>query len=163
MSYLATTRTILGKGSSLNYLDEASLRAAMGKEDIELRQYRRFKRDGVEHLQIIALARNAEAVFRSGIFGAFRLHQEGSGAFSVQADIPAIPATLSAERLQELRALCEGLDLALVLVAPENIVAGNGKLSDPKTMVWQWEIERDAAAPALFRQSFPKIAMTWKK
>lgn len=162
MQYLGTTRALFGRGPALNYLDEAALRQAMAAEAIELRQYRRFRRDGVEHLQIIALARQSEAVFRSGMFGGFRRQPGTGGETSVLADIPAMPATFSAERLQELRALCEGLDLTLVLVAPEPIVAGNGQLSDAKTMVWQWEIESDPAAPGLFRRSYPQIAMTWK-
>lgn len=162
LQHLGTTRALLGRGPALNYLDEAALRQAMAAEAIELRQYRRFRRDGVEHLQIIALARQSEAVFRSGLFGGFKRQAGAGGETSMVADIPAMPVSLGGERLQELRALCAGLDLTLMVVAPEPIVSGNGDLNDAKTMVWQWQVESDPAAPGLFRRSFPQIALTWK-
>lgn len=116
--------------------DEAAMKSVFNRKDLdlELRSYRKIKRDNTTTIQIIVLALNADKAFKSGLFGNITMERLEDKTRQLALTVPNVP---NAGENKELVQLCKDIKVSLEIHTPSSIKNTTGTKINQKTVAWE--------------------------
>ncbi len=120
------------KSHAFLFLDEPSVQEYFRRENIDLRIYRKSRKDGWTTVEITVLARKPAEALASGIFGPFSLEKK-DGLTTLTLPMPA--TELTPEQGRQLAWFAKDFTARFSITAPTRILDSNGTLQE-KTASW---------------------------
>ncbi|MBR0459145.1 MAG: hypothetical protein IJJ26_07895 [Victivallales bacterium] len=120
------------KAHAFLFLEEPAVQEYFRRENVDLRLYRKTRKDGWTTVEIIVLARKPAEALASGLFGPFTF-EKNDGHTTVTLPMPATELALSPEN--PIAWFAKELTARFSVTAPLPILQTNGTLED-KTASW---------------------------
>lgn len=113
-------------------------------DGIKLERYLVFTRGERKVVQVLCAVKNMRQALATGRFGDFTLTRNADGNWVLGMELPEGPEKVSDERVAQLKTLCKGLKLKLVIQTPTAITAklGGGKAEDQR-VEWDFDLDKD--------------------
>ena len=115
-----STPSLKQRCQKVRLFDEAAMKSVFNLKDLdlELRSYRKIKRDNTTTIQIIVLALNADKAFKSGLFGTIKMERLEDKTRQLALTVPNVP---NAGENKELVQLCKDIKVSLEIHTPSSI------------------------------------------
>lgn len=144
-----------------SFLSEASVKKYYNRpqDGIELRGYKRLKKNDKTIIQIIVLTRDFEKAMKTDCFPSFAYTKaKDSTPNRLELKFPPPPEDKTKEEIAEMAGLCKGLKLSCELQVPTPIKNTIGHKRTPRSAVWHFSA--DTAAAQIFNP-LPPVFVEW--